>query len=105
MRQLKIYQADMIAGILTEHNHSHYTFLYDNQYLQQGRHGLSPVMPARQEQYESEHLFPIFANMLPEGANRRTICRMKHIDEQDEMGLLMAFAGKDFIGDIHVEHV
>lgn len=105
MRQLKIYQAEMIAGILTEHNHSHYTFLYDDSYLRQGRRGLSPIMPARQEPYESEHLFPIFANMLPEGANRRTICRMRHLDEHDEMGLLMAFAGKDFIGDIHVEHV
>lgn len=105
MRQLRIYEAGTLAGILTEYDHNHYTYLYDETYLNQGHRGLSPIMPARAEVYESTYLFPLFANMLPEGANRRTICRIKHIDEHDEMGLLMAFAGKDFIGNIHFENV
>lgn len=105
MRQLKIYQSGTLAGTLTEYDYNHYSYQYDAAYLLQGRRGISPVLPARADSYESAYLFPVFANMLPEGANRRTICRRLHIDEHDEMGLLMAFAGKDFIGDIYVEQV
>lgn len=105
MRQLRIYQSQVLAGMLTEYDHHHYEFVYEPSYMQSGFRGISPTMPVSEQPYESSFLFPVFANMLPEGANRSTVCRMKHIDEQDEMGLLMAFAGKDFIGDIHVERV
>ena len=44
-------------------------------------------------------------NMLPEGANRKVICRTSRIDENDFFGLLSAMAGKDFIGGVHIETV
>ena len=40
--------------------------------------------------------------MLPEGANRRSICRSLRIDENDFFGLLIAMADKDFIGAVQV---
>ena len=46
--------------------------------------------------------FPFFTNMLPEGANRRGICRSLRIDENDFFGLLIAMADKDFIGAVQV---
>jgi serine/threonine-protein kinase HipA len=40
--------------------------------------------------------------MLPEGGNRRIICRSLRIDETDYFGLLEAMADKDFIGAVNV---
>ena len=51
---------------------------------------------------EEPYLFPFFTNMLPEGANRRSICRSLRIDENDFFGLLIAMADKDFIGAVQV---
>ena len=43
--------------------------------------------------------------MLPEGANRKIICRSLRIDEKDFFGMLMAMANADFIGAVHVKTV
>ena len=64
---------------------------------------ISVSLPKRKEAYESVRLFPLFSNMLPEGANRRIICRAFRIDEKDLFGILTAMAGKDFIGAVHVK--
>lgn len=50
-------------------------------------------------------MFPFFSNMLPEGANRRIICRSLRIDEDDSFGLLEAMADKDFIGAVSVRRI
>lgn len=44
-----------------------------------------------------------FANMLPEGANRKVICRTKRIDDNDLFGILIAMAGSDFIGGVSLK--
>lgn len=103
MRQLAVYVNDAKAGILTEKNPGKgYTFVYDDKYLASEGYGISVTMPKRKEPYESDSLFPLFTNMLPEGGNRRVICRSLKIDESDFFGLLTAMAGKDFIGATHV---
>ena len=66
---------------------------------------ISVTLPKRVETYESEHLFPLFSNMLPEGANRKIICRSSRIDEKDFFGMLMAMADRDFIGAVNVKTV
>ena len=48
------------------------------------------------------HILPFFANMVPEGANRRMICRSHRIDEDDFFGLLTVMAGKDCIGAVNL---
>jgi serine/threonine-protein kinase HipA len=40
--------------------------------------------------------------MLPEGGNRRMICRSLRIDETDLFRLLEAMANQDFIGAVNV---
>ena len=106
MRQLAVYQNDLLAGILTEqHPGSGYVFAYDKDYLASGGNPVSVTMPLRSEPYEAASLFPFFENMLPEGANRRIICRSLRIDEDDFFGILSALAGGDVIGSVNLKHI
>lgn len=94
------------AGVLTEHRPGEgYSFCYDKDYLASGSPSISVTLSKQQESYESTTLFPFFMNMLPEGANRKVICRTSRIDESDFFGLLAAMAGRDFIGGVHIETV
>ena len=102
MRQLIITCNDQNAGVLTEYDDRHYTFVYDDEYLVSNNPSISITLPKRKEEFSSPYLFPFFTNLLPEGANKRYICRRNHIDDKDQMGLLTSFTGKDFIGNIGV---
>ena len=69
---------------------------------------LPPVslsLPKRTETYEAENLFPFFTNLLPEGANRKVVCREKRIDDNDFFGMLMATVGTDMIGSVNFKNV
>ena len=106
MRQLDVYVNKRKAGVLTEQSPGEgYRFRYDEAYLASSAPSISVTLSKKQESYESPTLFPFFMNMLPEGANRRVICRTFRIDESDFFGLLVAMAGKDFIGGVHIETV
>jgi serine/threonine-protein kinase HipA len=103
MKQLAVYTNDTKAGISTEQNPGvGYTFEYCEDYLNSNLPPISLTLPKRKEIYYSEYLFPFFTNMLPEGGNRRIICRSLRIDETDYFGLLEAMADKDFIGAVNV---
>jgi serine/threonine-protein kinase HipA len=106
MKQLAIYSNDTKAGILTEQNPGvGYTFEYNKEFLNSSMPPISLTLPKQKEIYYSEYLFPFFTNMLPEGANRRIICRSLRIDESDLFGLLEAMADKDFIGAVNVRSI
>ncbi|MCQ2336094.1 MAG: HipA N-terminal domain-containing protein [Paludibacteraceae bacterium] len=100
MRQLYVYKNDVLAGILTEVSTDMYKFKYDATYLLTSLPAISVAFPKKEGEYIEKSLFPLFQNMLPEGANRRAVCRLNKIDENDMFGLLMSFANKDVIGDI-----
>lgn len=103
MRELSVYYNDIEAGILTEkHPGTGYTFQYTEDYLNSKMPPISVTLPKQSIAYNSEYLFPFFSNMLPEGANRRVICRSLRIDENDSFGLLEAMADKDFIGAVNI---
>lgn len=103
MRKLDIYFNDSKAGVLIEQMPGRdYTFIYDNSYLQSNGYSISATLPKRNEPYRSEYLFPFFSNLLPEGANRKVICRALRIDEKDLFGILSAMADKDFIGAVGI---
>ena len=44
-------------------------------------------------------------NKLPEGANRKVICREQRIDDIDFFGMLMATVGTDMIGSVNFREV
>lgn len=104
MRSLDIYFHGIKAGRLTENiPGKSYSFKYYESYLQQSFGAISVTLPLSANTYESDRLFPFFSNMLPEGANRRIICREHKIDERDSFGLLRCFSGKDIIGAVTVK--
>lgn len=104
MRKLGVFFNDTMAGVLIEYNPgSGYSFQYLDDYLDSSFPPISVNLPKREEAYTAEHLFPFFTNMLPEGGNRRVICRARKIDEEDFFGLLTAMADKDFIGAVNVK--
>jgi serine/threonine-protein kinase HipA len=103
MRQLEVFMNDTKAGLLTEENPGYgYTFQYDEDYVASSNPPISITLPKRIEVYESELLFPFFLGNLPEGGNRKAICRLHHLDERDFFGLLIAMADKDCIGAVNV---
>lgn len=94
---------DTKAGVLTELLPGKgYVFRYEDDYLSSGLPPISVTLSKRNKQYESDYLFPFFSNNLPEGNNRRIICRSLRIDENDIFGLLEAMADKDCIGAVQV---
>ena len=104
MRQLDVYVNDIKAGVLTEkHPGDGYCFQYEADYYLSDAPSISVTLSKRNRIYESALLFPFFANMLPEGANRRIICSSLKIDENDDFSLLCAMAGCDFIGAVSVD--
>ena len=106
MKQLEVYFNDIKAGILSEQNPgTGYSFQYYEEYLNSTLPPISATLPKQVTIYRSEHLFPFFSNMLPEGANRRVICRNLKIDENDFFGLLEAMADRDFIGAVNVRRI
>lgn len=105
MRKLEIYSNGIFAGLLTETDNRKYIFWYDDCYLGSDEPPVSLTLPKRKGDFLSDYLFPFFASLLPEGANKRMICRNNHIDEKDAMGLLTFFSGKEFIGSISVKTI
>jgi HipA-like protein len=93
------------SGILTKIG-SHYRFSYTEEYLRDARNRpVSITLPLQKEAYESDKLFPVFINMLSEGANKRLQCRMLKIDENDYFSLLLATTKDDNIGPITIKEV
>lgn len=103
MRSVDVYNNDILAGKLTELDDGNYSFRYEDEYFfNESMPEISVVLPKTRKEYISEYIFPFFTNMLPEGGNRRVVCRAFKIDENDYFGLLMAMRGADFIGAINL---
>ena len=99
MRKVDVYYGDVFAGQLVELAKGSYEFTYDDAYLANSNlPSISVNLPKSQKAYHSDHIFPVFTNMLPEGANRRALCRMNKVDENDFFGMLEMICGMDAIG-------
>ncbi len=106
MRQLNIMCNDRKAGVLREQFPGKgYTFIYDPEYLRGDNPHISVTLPKKEAPYTSDILFPFFANLLPEGALRRVVCRQHHVDENDLFGILCAMDGADSIGAVSIKEV
>lgn len=106
MRLLDVYSNEIKAGTLVEEVPAKsYVFTYDKDYIASTYPAISLTLPKKDTAYKSMSLFPFFTNLLPEGANRRAVCKMNRIDEQDFFGMLMQTVGTDMIGAIHFKLV
>ena len=101
MRRVEVYVDNRHAGHLTEWNVDDYEFVYNAEYLADSQTpSVSLSLPKRSEAYRSNHIFPFFTNLLPEGANRKAMCTAYKVDEQDFFGMLQMICGLDCIGNV-----
>lgn len=92
------------AGVLKKSGRR-YSFTYFVEYINKGGRPISITMPLQNDPYESDLLFPVFANLLSEGVNKKMQCRMLKIDENDYFNLLVATAKEDSIGPLTVKEL
>jgi len=101
MRKATVFYKGEEAGWLTGNDDGSFTFRYSDLWMADSQKPpISLTLPKIQKEYRSDHLFPFFFNMLPEGSNKETICRLMRIDGKDLFGLLLAAAGDDAIGAV-----
>ncbi len=94
-----VYCHDRRAGVI-EQTGSGCRFTYDPEYVREGA-PISFSLPLREEPFTSEHLFPFFRGLLPEGWYREIASSTLKIDEHDEFGLLLGTCA-DCIGAVSV---
>ena len=103
MRQAEIYYKGEKAGMLSQHDDGSFSYRYDDRWMaDQGKPSISLTLPKNSQEYQSNHLFPFFYNMLPEGTNKQVVCRLMHVDRDDYFSILMITATYDTIGAITV---
>lgn len=104
MRQGEIWVNDILAGILTEDDNG-YRFNYRKDYLKQNNAlAVSLTLPLQSEPFHSEHLFPFFDGLIPEGWLLEIAHKNWKINPRDRMGLLLATC-RDCIGNISVRAI
>ena len=82
-----------------------FLFVYDPSYVTSDCPHVSVTLPKSLKLYESNTLFPFFANMLPEGTLRQIVCREHHLDENDLFGILCAMVDADPIGAVSLKKI
>jgi HipA-like protein len=106
MRKAEVFCKDQLAGLLTEVSSGQFVFRYDDKYfVDTKKSAISLTLPKTKQEYASDFLFPFFANMLSEGANRKMQSMLLKIDENDDFGILLATAQHDTIGAITVKPI
>ncbi|MFA6592434.1 MAG: HipA N-terminal domain-containing protein [Bacteroidales bacterium] len=101
MRQARILNHDIFAGILTEDENG-YSFKYDPEYLNsENAEAISLTLPLSDKTYNGKILFPFFDGLIPEGWLLDIIEKNWKINRRDRMSLLLACC-KDCIGSVSV---
>lgn len=105
-RKAIVYVKGVPAAVLSKHPHlgqRQYELQYLPEYLKNAPcHPVCYHLPPRPEAYYSEHLFPFFESLLPEGESLEYLCRVLKLDEQDRFSQLLRLARYDTIGDVTV---
>ena len=74
MRTVDVYYGEVLAGQLVELARGSYEFIYDDAFMSdRSTPPVSVNLPKSNKVYHADHIFPVFTNMLPEGANRRAL--------------------------------
>ncbi|MEO6522481.1 MAG: HipA N-terminal domain-containing protein [Mucilaginibacter sp.] len=106
MRQAKIIFKGEEAGIISQHDNGSFSFLYNPSWTEDSRKpAISLTLPKQKAPYQSDHLFPFFYNMLPEGSNKQVVCKLNRIDLDDYFGLLLVTAKHDTIGAVNIQKI
>jgi HipA-like protein len=106
MRQGKVYNNEVLAGIISQTDDGMYTFEYDAAYcLNVNLPSISLTLPKAKQVFHSSILFPFFFNLLSEGSNKKIQSQLLKIDEEDYFGFLLKTTAHETIGAIRVEEI
>ncbi len=106
MRSAKVLYKGNPAGILTQNDDGGFHFIYDELWLSDpSKPPVSLTLPKNKIECQSESLFPFLYHLLPEGANKKTVCKTFKIDENDAFGILLQTSKTDTIGAITLQKI
>lgn len=106
MREARVYYKGEEAGILTQKDDGSFVFRYlDKWFSDRGKPAISLTIPKTKKEHFSKGLFPFFYNILPEGGNKREVCREFKIDKSDDFGILLHTAEVDTVGAVTLKRV
>lgn len=104
MRRGKVFNNNILAGIIEESNNGVFIFRYTTDYfIDSKKPPISLTLPKNSQTHISKKLFPFFFNLLSEGENKKLQCNVLKIDENDYFRLLLKTANEETIGAIRVE--
>jgi len=102
MKRGIVYYRDLPAGELVRDDDG-YVFRYDAAYLADSSlPAISATLPKTKAEYRSPVLFPFFAGLLAEGAQKERQCRELRIDERDLFTRLLETSAYGAIGAVYV---
>jgi len=106
MRLAKVLYKGEVAGTLTQHDDGSFHFQYDDLWISdQSKPSISLTLPKHQAAFSSPTLFPFFYHLLPEGINKRMVCKTFKMDEDDAFGILLHTSKTDTIGAVTLERI
>lgn len=106
MRSAKVLYKGALAGILIQNETGSFVFRYEEDWLKDwSKPSISLTLPKSQKEYFSDELFPFFYHLLPEGMNKRIVCKTFKIDQTDAFGILLNTAKTDTVGAITIERI
>lgn len=104
MRAADVFHRGRLAGALRQFDDGSFAFAYAPDYLADAAAPpVSLTLPKRADPYRSDALFPAFFQLLPEGHNKRVLCRTLRIDPDDHFGILLRVGGRDTVGTVTVQ--
>lgn len=104
IRKAKVLKNGKTAGYLIS-NKRRFAFLYDRDYISNGGASIAINLPKTKRIFTSNHLFPYFSGLLPEGESKKFICNNLGIDSKDSFSMLLELAQNETIGDITVQEI
>jgi len=98
--ELEVYYKDYLAGILTKHSASLFSFFYLESYLKlKEARPISVNLPLQSEKFESNELHPFFDNLLVDGWLLAEQSTGLKIDPRDRFALI-SHCGLECIGAV-----
>lgn len=104
IRKARVLKNGKTAGYLLA-NKRKFVFLYDRDYLANGGTSIAITFPKAKRIFSSQHLFPFFSGLLPDGESKANICKRLRLDSRNEFEMLQELAQNETIGDITVQRI
>lgn len=101
MRQAKVYNHAIYAGLLIENDDGSFDYIYDDHY---NGPPISLTMPVKQKKIHFKKFPPFFDGVLPEGFLLAALLKKSKLDQHDYFGQLILI-GKDLVGSVTVEEI